>query len=112
MEIGLLWFDALLGEGNLPILFCSLELYLPDCHSLKEKRRVVKSVTERLRRRFSFSIAELEHQDLWQRSRLGAVTIGSNRLKLEKLSDIFLRESEGLLGRDLVDSYSEIIEFE
>jgi uncharacterized protein YlxP (DUF503 family) len=96
----------------LAILFCSLELYLPYCHSLKEKRRVVKSTAERLRSRFKVSVAELEHQDLWQRGRLGAVAIASNPLVLEQLGEKLIRESERILGGDLINSSIEIIDHE
>jgi uncharacterized protein YlxP (DUF503 family) len=94
----------------LPILVCSLELYLPYCHSLKEKRKVIKSTADRLRSRFGVSVAELDHQDLWQRGHLGAVAIGSSWGVLEQLSDKLVRESERLLGGDLVGCTTEIID--
>ena len=94
------------------ILFCSLELYLPYCHSLKEKRKVVKGTADRLRSRFKVSVAELDHQDLWQRARLGAVAVASSRVVLEQLGEKLIRESEKLLGRDLINSNIEILEHE
>jgi uncharacterized protein YlxP (DUF503 family) len=96
----------------LAILFCSLELYLPHCHSLKEKRRVLKSTAERLRSRFKVSVAELDHQDLWQRGRLGVAAIASNRSVLEQLGEKLIQESERLLGGDLLNSSIEIIDHE
>ncbi|HLV00538.1 MAG TPA: DUF503 domain-containing protein [Acidobacteriota bacterium] len=94
----------------MPILFCSLELYLPYCHSLKEKRRIVRKAADRLRSRFNFSISEIDHQDTWQRSRMAAVAVGPNRIVLERLSEKFIRESERILGGDLVDYYIEFFE--
>ena len=85
---------------------------MPYCHSLKEKRRVVKGAADRLRSRFKISVAELNHQDLWQRGRLGAVAIGSSRVVLEQLGDKLIRESEKLLGGDLINSSIEIIDHE
>lgn len=96
----------------MPILFCSLEIYLPYCHSLKEKRKVLRRTADRLRSRFNFSIAEIDHQDLWQRGRLGAVSVGSNRVALERACQHFLRESERILGGDLVDYEIQIIEYD
>jgi uncharacterized protein YlxP (DUF503 family) len=89
-----------------------LELYLPHCHSLKEKRRVVKGTADRLRSRFKCAVAELEHQDLWQRSRLGIVSISSDRKVLERFSEKLERESERLLGGDLINCTVDIIEHE
>ncbi len=48
----------------------SFELFLPESHSLKEKRMVVKSVKVHLQNRVGCSIAEVDHHDVWQRARL------------------------------------------
>lgn len=48
------------------------ELEMIGCQSLKEKRRVLKSLKDRLRNRFNVSVAETAHQDLWQRAELTA----------------------------------------
>ena len=61
----------------MPVLFCSVELYLPHCHSLKEKRRVIQSAQEKLRKRFKCSVSELDHQDLWQRSTLSLAVVST-----------------------------------
>ena len=94
----------------MPIVFCSLEIHLPYSHSLKEKRMVVRKTTDRLRSRFNFSISEIDYQDRWQRARIGAVSIGPSRKKLEQLSEHFVRESERILGGDLVDYNIEIFD--
>jgi len=94
----------------LPILYCALELYLPYCHSLKEKRRVIKSTAAKLQSKFKISVGELDYQDTWQRSLLGAAAVGSSRVILEKMSSKIMNESERILGGDLVDFYYEIIE--
>jgi uncharacterized protein YlxP (DUF503 family) len=48
----------------------SFELFLPESHSLKEKRMVVRSVKAQLQNRVACSIAEVDHHDVWQRARL------------------------------------------
>ena len=48
----------------------SFELFLPESHSLKEKRMVVKSVKAHLQNRVGCSIAEVDHHDVWQRVRI------------------------------------------
>ncbi len=55
----------------------SVELHIPEARSLKDKRMVLRSVKDRVRK-FNVSIAEIEHQDLWQRAALGVVAIGSS----------------------------------
>lgn len=57
---------------------CILEVHLPGCQSLKEKRRVIKSTIDRVRARFNVAVAELAYQDLWQQSRLGICTIANS----------------------------------
>ncbi len=71
---------------------------------------IVRKMQDRLRARFNFSIAELDHHDLWQRCQLGAVTIGANRKKLEEVANHFVRESERILGDDLIDVGIEFID--
>ena len=94
----------------MPIVFCSLEIYLPYSHSLKEKRNVLRKTMDRLRSRFNFSISEIGHQDVWQRARVGAVSIGSDPKVLELVSTQFIQESERILGGDLVRYDIEFIE--
>lgn len=54
---------------------CSWELSLPGCRSLKDKRRVVKSLKDRVRGRFNVSVAETDHQDLWARAQLSVALV-------------------------------------
>ena len=86
----------------MPIGVLTLELHLPEAHSLKEKRFVVRKIKDRLRARFNVAVAELDHQDLWQRAVLGVVSIASDQKVLETLLEAVQRESERVLGGDLV----------
>ena len=47
---------------------CTVELFIPDGHSLKDKRRVLQSVKTRVRDKFNVSVAEVGEQDLWQKA--------------------------------------------
>ena len=100
------------GEWNLPIVYCSLELYLPYCQSLKEKRNVVRRLSGRIRSRFNFSVAEIGHQELRQRGLIGAVSIGSDRRKLEQIAEKLVRESERILGGDLVRTEIDMVDLD
>ncbi len=55
----------------------TLELHIPHAQSLKDKRVVLRSVKDRLKK-FNIAVAEVDHQDLWQRATLGVVTIGES----------------------------------
>lgn len=55
-----------------------IDLYLPGCSSLKEKRLVVSSLKQKVRARFNVSVAELDGQDLWQRAKIGVAVIASD----------------------------------
>ncbi len=73
---------------------------------------MLRKTMERLRSRFNFSISEIGHQDVWQRARVGAVTIGPDRKVLERVSTHFIQESERILGGDLVRYDVEILEYD
>ena len=81
---------------------CILEIHLSSAHSLKDKRRVLKGLKDRLRGRFNISVAEIDHQDLWQRSTLGIVSISQARQPLESCFEQIRRIVESDLPADLV----------
>jgi uncharacterized protein YlxP (DUF503 family) len=87
---------------NMPIGLLTLEIHIADARSLKDKRQVLRSLKDRLRARFNVAVAELEHQELWQRSRVGVVTISADGKHLEESLEAIAEESEQVLGRDLV----------
>jgi hypothetical protein len=51
------------------------ELHLAGCQSLKDKRRIVKSLKDRLTSRYAVSAAEVAYQELWQRAALAAAIV-------------------------------------
>jgi len=65
------------------IALLSVELFLPGARSLKDKRMVLRSVKDRLGK-FNVAVAEVEHQDLWQRAGLGVVAIGTTVVHVEQ----------------------------
>lgn len=56
-----------------------ISLHLPECHSLKDKRQVIKSIMARVRNQFEVAIAEVEDQDLWQVAKLGVSCVSNSR---------------------------------
>jgi len=55
-------------KGWVGILTC--ELHFPEAHSLKDKRRHLRSAKAQLQNRLGASVAEVDHHDVWQRARL------------------------------------------
>ena len=58
---------------------CQIELRLPENHSLKGKRQVIKSIITRLQNKFNISVAEVDNQDLWQLSTIGVACVSNHR---------------------------------
>ena len=88
----------------------TLELRIEDAHSLKDKRHVVKGLKDRLRARFNVAVAEIDFQDIWQRSLISAVTVSASRPYAEQTLQQVEREAAALLGPVLVDVTIEWIE--
>ncbi len=94
----------------MPIGLLTLELHIADARSLKDKRQVLRSLKDRLRAHYNVAVAELDYQDLWQRARVGVVSISGDGKHLEESLEAIAAESERLLGRDLVSQTIEYFE--
>ncbi len=55
-----------------------IELHIPAAGSLKAKRQVVRSLKERIQARVHAAVAEVDHQDLWQRAALGVAVVSAD----------------------------------
>ncbi len=71
MEVGILQFTVLLR----------------GCHSLKEKRHVLKSIKDKLHAQFNVSVAEVDDHDLWQKGTIGVVTCSNDATRVRSLLD-------------------------
>ncbi len=60
-------------------------IHIPESRSLKAKRRVLRSLKDRIRARFNVAVAELEDHNQWQSSLLGIVSIGRDKRRLNGL---------------------------
>ncbi|MGH9375560.1 MAG: DUF503 domain-containing protein [Terriglobia bacterium] len=89
----------------MPVGLLTLEIQLPYAHSLKEKRAVVQKLLGRLRSRFNVAVAEMDHQEAWQRATISVVSVSSSQPVLESSLRKTLEEAEKILGQD-VASYA------
>jgi hypothetical protein len=91
------------------IALLTLDIHLPHAHSLKDKRMVVRSLKDRLRSKFNVSVSEVDHQDLWQRSQVSVVTVGSDEGFLRKVLDDATEEAERIAPECMIQSNIEIV---
>jgi uncharacterized protein YlxP (DUF503 family) len=96
--------------AEMPIGLLTLEIHIADARSLKDKRQVLRSLKDKLRAHFNVAVSELDFQDVWQRSRVGVVSISGDGKHLEESLEAIAAESERLLGRDLVSQEIEYFE--
>jgi uncharacterized protein YlxP (DUF503 family) len=86
-----------------------VELLIPGSTSLKEKRMVLTSIKKRLQNKFNVSVAELDHQDLWQRASLGIVTVSNERQFVRGAMDKILNFIDDQDHSQVIDFQIEII---
>jgi uncharacterized protein len=81
------------------------ELFIPASRSLKDKRRVLKSISSVVRNKLNVSIAEVDHQDLWQRAAFGVACVSESMSHCRQV----IQEVEKLISRAAVDG-AEIVD--
>jgi uncharacterized protein YlxP (DUF503 family) len=74
----------------------TLEIHFPHARSLKDKRRVLHGFKERIKGRHNVAVSELEHQDKWQRTLLGVVTLNSQAAVVGDVLQRILSDALGL----------------
>ncbi len=80
-----------------------VELHLPGAGSLKEKRAVVRGLKERIRTRVHAAVAEVDHQDLWQRAALGVAVVSGERRQVDEMLQSVRNLVLGTPGAELLD---------
>ena len=86
----------------MPVGLLTLELHIPDAQSLKDKRQVLRSLKDKLRRQFNVAVAELDHHDVWQRSVVGVVTLSNEEKHVQEVLQKVLDEADRILGSFLI----------
>ncbi len=87
----------------------TIELFLHDNHSLKGKRKIVKSMIGKVKHRFNVAIAETGSNDKWQKIELGISTVGNDRRHVDSSLANVLSFLESLYLAEIIDSKMEII---
>ncbi|HDI78778.1 MAG TPA: DUF503 domain-containing protein [Desulfobacteraceae bacterium] len=88
-----------------------LELLIPENCSLKGKRKIVKSIIDRVKNRFNASVAEIGSNDKWQKIEIGISTVGNEGAYVDTSLQSILKFIEGLYVADIINIKTEIIHF-
>jgi uncharacterized protein YlxP (DUF503 family) len=92
---------------------CRVTLRLPENASLKGKRQVVRSLTQRLRNKFNVAVAEVDGQDSWQLAGLGVTCVSNDaRHAREQLDRVVAFIANTRLDAELLESEIEVTAFE
>lgn len=81
------------------IMYAEVECMLYEGHSLKQKRSVIKRITAKLRNDLNVAVTELEYHDLWQRTKLGIVTLSNERIHAQQVIQAALK---------MIDTFTEL----
>jgi uncharacterized protein YlxP (DUF503 family) len=83
--------------------FLSIEIYLPYSHSLKEKRKRLSGIRARLTKKYNVAISELEYQNKWQRTKIGMVSLNSQKRPVESLFGKIIEDVEKNIDGQILD---------
>ena len=91
---------------------CTIKLRMPENQSLKDKRKVLHSVTSRVRNKYNVAIAEMDDNDVWQVSTLGVACLSNDAQQVNKvLSTVVEFIIQSRLDLEILDYEIEIIPF-
>ena len=88
---------------------CTVELFLPESQSLKDKRQVLLSLKDRLREKFNLSVAEIHGQDLWQKAVLGLACVANEGRYVNRVLDQALNLIRTVPTVEIVRSRIELL---
>jgi len=89
--------------GPVHALVATFELYVPASRSLKAKRAALRPIVDGLRHRFKVSVAEVDHQDTWQRATIAVALVSGSAGRLDELYDSVARFVDTASDLDVVD---------
>ena len=81
---------------------CRIELFIAGARSLKDKRRIVKSLMNKIAHRFNVSASEIDHHELHQRGVIGIAHVGRTRGDVERLLNRVARYAENASGEEVL----------
>jgi len=91
------------------IVYAEVEFMIQDAHSLKEKRAVLQRMITRTKQKFNVSIAEIDHQNVWQRTRIALVAVSSSKDSAERELNNALHYLQSNPAWDQLDVWREYL---
>ncbi len=85
-----------------------VEIAIPDSDSLKDKRQVVKSLLDSIRRKYNVSAAEVDQNDIWRRAGLGFAVVSNNTVLVGETFDKVVKEIDSEYRCELLHREQEI----
>jgi uncharacterized protein len=86
-----------------------LDIFLPENHSLKEKRQAMRRIVERTKGKFNISIMEVEQSNLWQKATIGIAAVGVNQDHVNSTIDSVSEYIEAMYIGKVIGSKTEIM---
>lgn len=86
-----------------------LTLHIPESGSLKDKRRVLRSLKDRLRNKFNVSVAEVDDHDLWQKATVAVALVASDRRHADEILQKILNTVESWGLAEIIGVLTEIL---
>ena len=87
---------------------CTIEVHIPESGSLKTKRQPLRSIKDRIRNTFNVSVAEVDGNDLWQRSTLAVAAVSNDKAHLNQTLDHVVNMVRSVPELSLLDYHIEI----
>lgn len=87
----------------------TLDLHIPEANSLKTKRMVIKSLIDRTKNKFNVSVAEVDAQNLWQRSVIGISMVANETVIINKVFEKIRTLVLDTHSVELIDSTMEML---
>lgn len=91
------------------IVYAECEFLIPTAHSLKEKRAVLQRMITRTKQKFNVSIAEIDHQNVWQRTKLALVVVSSSKDAADRELSYALQFLQSNPAWEQLDVYREYL---
>ena len=86
-----------------------VELHLGEVDSLKGKRHVLRGLKEKVKHRFNVSVAEVDHEDLWQRATLAVACVSNDARLANEIVSKAVNFIESLSDGEVIDVRVEIL---
>jgi hypothetical protein len=87
----------------------TLDLHIPEANSLKSKRMVIKSLIQKIKNKFNVSVAEVDAQNLWQRSIIGIAYVSNETVMINRVFEKIRTQVNNTHSVELINSEMEML---